>query len=223
MHHLAYPVIGTAVYLYLPQNMKFNPRFLFTISIFHNAFLTAFSFYTFVSLMKNVSSQKLIFNYQYYFNDPDFDQYIFLFYLSKYYEYIDTLLLYLQGKNPIFLQKFHHIGAVICWHLAYFYKVDSIAFITIANSFIHTIMYSYYFISLFRVVWIRQYKIYVTSLQLIQLSLSVSLPILYYPPNETVFNYRVLLFFNAYILCLIVLFLQFSYANYVKPEHIKQY
>jgi hypothetical protein len=221
MSHLAYPVIGTAVYLYLPQNMKLNPRFLFAISILHNAFLTAFSFYTFVGLIKILRRQGIAHKHQYYFNDQDFDQYIFIFYLSKYYEYIDTLLLYLQGKKPIFLQKFHHIGAVICWHLAYFYKVDSIAFITIANSFIHTIMYAYYFISVFRVVWIRQYKIYVTSLQLIQLSLSVSLPILYYPPNETVFNYRVLLFFNAYIFCLIVLFVHFSYVNYVSCQNKK--
>jgi hypothetical protein len=221
MYHIAYPVIGTAVYLYLPQNMKLNPRFLFALSILHNAFLTAFSFYTFVSIIKILCRRGITHKHHYYFNDDDFDQYIFLFYLSKYYEYIDTLLLYLQGKNPIFLQKFHHIGAVICWHLAYFYKVDSIAFITIANSFIHTIMYSYYFISLFRVVWIRQYKIYVTSLQLIQLSLSISLPILYYPPNESLFNYCILLFFNFYIFCLIILFVHFSYVNYVKAEHIK--
>lgn len=219
MYHLVYPAIGTAVYLHLPKNIKINNTSLFAISILHNALLTMFSLCTCIGLVSNVYNRGIIHKHQYYFADSNFDRYIFLFYLSKYYEYIDTLLLYLQGKKPIFLQKFHHIGAVICWHLAYFYKMDSIAFITIANSFIHTIMYSYYIISLFKVNWIRKYKIYVTSMQLTQLSLSVSLPILYYPPNETVSNYCILLFFNAYIFCLILLFLQFSYVNYISCKN----
>lgn len=222
MYHIIYPALGTAVYLYFPKNVKINTSYLFIISMLHNSILTLFSLYTFIGLMKNVYNSGIIHQHQYYFADSNFDRYIFLFYMSKYYEYIDTLLLYLQGKKPIFLQKFHHIGAVICWHLAYFYKVDSIAFITIANSFIHTIMYSYYFISLFKVAWIRKYKVYVTSLQLAQLSLSVSLPILYYPPNETQFNYCILLFFNTYIFCLIVMFLQFSYVNYITCKNVNQ-
>lgn len=221
MYHLIFPVVGTAIYLYMPSTIRIHPTLLFIISLLHNTALTVFSFYTFHNLFLHVYNQGLIFQHQYYFQDPAFDQYIFLFYLSKYYEYIDTLLLYLQGKKPIFLQKFHHIGAVVCWHLAYYYKVDSIGFITIANSFIHTIMYSYYLVSLFRIRWIRKYKIYVTSLQLIQLSSAIILPVIYYPPNETVFNYRVLMVFNAYIFCLILLFLHFSYNNYIVQKICK--
>jgi hypothetical protein len=57
---------------------------------------------------------------------------------------MDTFLLYLHGKTPIFLQKYHHIGAVISWHLVYVYKVDAIWLPSLANSFVHTVMYSYY-------------------------------------------------------------------------------
>lgn len=212
---LLYPLVGTLFYLSLPKTLRCHPHLLFTVSLLHNGTLTLFSFYTFQGVFVNMYNQGLVFQHRYYFHDSEFDRFIFLFYLSKYYEYVDTLLLYLQGKTPIFLQKFHHIGAVICWHLAYYYKVDSVGFITIANSFIHTIMYSYYFISLFRLPWIRKYKVYVTSLQLLQLSSAVVLPILYYPPNETPFNYRILMVFNAYVFCLILLFLQFSYRNYL--------
>lgn len=214
-NHIVYPIFGTISYLFLPKNFRINRNILFTISLFHNGALTLFSYYTFNGLLLNMYNKGLVFQHQYYFHDPEFNNYIFYFYLSKYYEYIDTLLLYAQGKTPIFLQKFHHIGAVICWHLAYVYKLDSVGFITVANSFIHTIMYSYYFISLFRIKWVRNYKAYVTSLQLLQLSASIILPIVYYPPKETEFNYHILMIFNSYIYCLIVLFLQFSYQNYI--------
>jgi hypothetical protein len=35
-----------------------------------------------------------------------------LFYLSKYYEFLDSWILVLQGKDPIFLQIYHHAGVV---------------------------------------------------------------------------------------------------------------
>ena len=138
---------------------------------------------------------------------------------SKYYEFFDTFLLYLNNKNPIFLQKYHHIGAVVCWHLLYVYKVDSIWIPTFANSFVHTIMYSYYLGCLLKIKWIRFIKKYITYLQLTQLTVPNCLALyLYYPPVETVFNYQLILFFFAYVCGLIGLFIQFFYKNYVKSK-----
>ena len=36
-----------------------------------------------------------------------------LFYFSKYYEYLDTWLVRAKGRQPIYLQKYHHIGAAM--------------------------------------------------------------------------------------------------------------
>ena len=141
--------------------------------------------------------------------------------MSKYYEFFDTFLLYLNNKTPIFLQKYHHIGAVICWHLLYVYKIDSIWIPTIANSFVHTIMYSYYLGCLLKIQWVRCIKKYITFLQLTQLTVPNFIALyLYYPPNETVFNYQLILLFFLYVCGLIILFIQFFYKNYIKSERI---
>jgi hypothetical protein len=76
-----------------------------------------FSAWTFVSLCNILYEYGIVCQSDYYFQIEKFDRIIYLFYLSKYYEFFDTFLLYLNGKDPIFLQKYHHIGAVICWHI----------------------------------------------------------------------------------------------------------
>ncbi|KAE8378260.1 GNS1/SUR4 family-domain-containing protein [Aspergillus bertholletiae] len=40
--------------------------------------------------------------------------YTWMFYVSKYYEIMDTLLLLVKGKRVSFLQMYHHAGAIIC-------------------------------------------------------------------------------------------------------------
>jgi len=214
MINIILPILGTIFYVNFPKNIRCDSVILFGLAVIHNFSLAVFSAYVCQGLIRNVYIHGLVFRSNYYLTDPITERLIWVFYLSKYYEYADTFFLYLQGKTPIFLQKFHHVGAVFCWYLAYEYKLDSVVFITIANSFIHSIMYSYYFLSLFKIRWIKKYKVYITSSQLLQLSSAVVLPFLYYPPIETDFNYRILMIFNSYIFCLIGLFVHFFYNNY---------
>lgn len=221
MHSCISPILGTILYMKFPKNIRCDPSILFALAIIHNFSLAMFSIYICQGLIRYVYIHGFIFQSGYYLSNPIADRFIWLFYLSKYYEYADTFFLYLQGKTPIFLQKFHHIGAVLCWYLAYEYKLDGVVFITIANSFIHSIMYSYYFLSLFKIRWIKKYKIYLTSSQLLQLSSAFILPIVYYPPVETIFKYRILMIFNSYIFCLIGLFIHFFYKNYFFVENKK--
>jgi len=110
--HLA-PVIGIAGYLSYPKDLRIDATFLNCFSIVHNTLLVGFSAWTFLSLSKILCQRGIVFETQFYFQDPHFDTIAFYFYLSKYYEFIDTFLLYLNGKTPLFLQKFHHIGAAI--------------------------------------------------------------------------------------------------------------
>eukprot|EP00484_Ammonia_sp_Unknown_P020923 CAMPEP_0197030512 /NCGR_PEP_ID=MMETSP1384-20130603/9736_1 /TAXON_ID=29189 /ORGANISM="Ammonia sp." /LENGTH=210 /DNA_ID=CAMNT_0042459885 /DNA_START=22 /DNA_END=651 /DNA_ORIENTATION=+ len=71
----------------------------------------------------------------------------YLFYLSKYYEFVDTYILVYKGKQPSFLQKFHHIGAVLSmWIIITTHSHTGYIFV-IPNSFIHSIMYFYYALS----------------------------------------------------------------------------
>ncbi|KAL3899755.1 MAG: hypothetical protein SGCHY_001822 [Lobulomycetales sp.] len=53
----------------------------------------------------------------------EFSFYAWLFYLSKYYEFIDTFIVLAKGGKPIALQIFHHLGAVTSMWLLVLTKV----------------------------------------------------------------------------------------------------
>jgi len=211
------PFVAIIGYIYYPKNFRINPILLHKLSIIHNSCLVVFSGATFISLAQILYNKGIVFQSNYYFQDTYFDKIIYYFYLSKYYEFFDTFLLYLNNKTPIFLQKYHHIGAVICWHLSYVYKVDAIWIGTTANAFVHTIMYSYYLSCLLKIKSIRVIKQYITSLQLIQLIVPACLDLYYYlPPTETRFKYSIIQIFCTYVSGLVYLFMKFYYKNYIK-------
>jgi hypothetical protein len=214
------PLLAITGYLLYPKKLRINPVLLYILSVIHNSSLIIFNSWTFLSLSQILYNDGLVFQSNYYFKNQHFNNVIYWFYLSKYYEFFDTFLLYLNGKSPIFLQKYHHIGAVICWHLHYVYKVDCVWIPSIANAFVHTIMYSYYLGCLLKINQVRFIKKYITSLQLTQLFIPNFICLYYYaPPNETTFNYNLIKIFIGYVSVLVVLFLRFYYINYIKPKN----
>jgi len=221
--NLLVPTVGTLCYFSYPTQLRISETLLYVVSVFHNSVLILFSGWTFVSLLNVIYKNGVVVQSNYYFADSHFDKIIFYFYLSKYYEYVDTFLLYLNGKQPILLQKYHHIGATFVWHLSYYYKVDAIWIATISNSFVHTIMYSYYLGCLLKIKQVRVIKKYITSLQLVQLIVPNFIILYFYsPPVETAENFRIICVFIAYVSILIVLFGQFYYKSYVNVKPIKQ-
>jgi len=108
------PLLAIVGYLAYPKQLRINPRLLYFLSVIHNGLLVVFSAWTFVSLSQILYNDGIVLQSNYYFQNPQFDTVIYWFYISKYYEFFDTFLLYLNGKSPIFLQKYHHIGAVVC-------------------------------------------------------------------------------------------------------------
>jgi len=211
-----FPLLAIIGYICYPKQARINQTLLNILSIIHNGLLVIFNAWTFVSLARILYNDGIIFQSAHYYQNLEFDNIIKLFYLSKYYEFADTFLLYLNGKSPIFLQKFHHIGAVICWHLHYVYKVDAVWIPSIANSFVHIIMYSYYLGCLLKIKQVKFIKQYITSLQLIQLFIPNFICLYFYqPPIETEFNYNLIKFFVLYVSVLVILFVKFYYKNYI--------
>lgn len=90
----------------------------------------------------------------------------FLFYLSKYWELVDTLLLIVKGRQPTFLQVYHHAVTIVC---AYALQVShsSVTFIFVGlNATVHTVMYAYYALT---VAGLRlRAKNLITSMQIVQ-------------------------------------------------------
>jgi len=215
------PIVGILCYLLYPKQLRINKDILYLYSIVHNLLLTIFSAVTFGSMVQILINDGLVFKSGYYFQNPKFVKIMYYFYLSKYYEFFDTFLLYLNGKTPIFLQKYHHIGAVIVWYLSFINGVDCIWIPTFVNSFVHTIMYFYFLCCLLKINQVRYIKKYITTLQLAQLIISGYFGLVYYyPPIETQEKYNIILFFYCYVVILIVLFLQFYYKTYIFKNSI---
>jgi len=88
------------------------------------------------------------------------------FYLSKFYEYVDTMIIILKGKKVSFLQGFHHFVAVLTiWSVAVTKSQGTLWFVCL-NSLIHSIMYSYY--ALAALGYKSPLKRYLTAAQITQ-------------------------------------------------------
>ena len=93
----------------------------------------------------------------------------YVYYLSKYYEFLDTVLIVLKKRPLILLHFYHHaIIPFLCWTWVATGWVHSIAWYGAAvNALVHVFMYSYYFLSQlcgYQPWWKR----YITQGQLLQ-------------------------------------------------------
>ena len=66
--------------------------------------------------------------------------YGWLFYVSKFYEVIDTLIILAKGKNSSVLQTFHHAGAMMCMWAGIRYMSPPIWMFVFVNSGLHGLM-----------------------------------------------------------------------------------
>jgi len=92
---------------------------------------------------------------------------LYIYYLSKYYELIDTIILVIKGKKVGFLHVYHHsIMIWITWFWIYYPWIEGSLWCVFVNSIIHFFMYMYYALSTLKYdVW---WKKYLTSSQIIQ-------------------------------------------------------
>jgi len=91
---------------------------------------------------------------------------VYIFYLSKYYEFLDTVLLVLKKKPLDFLHCYHHAivptGCWLGWTGWYMPLITACIF----NSSVHTVMYYYYCLATLGIrVW---WKKFVTVFQIVQ-------------------------------------------------------
>ncbi|KAG9300675.1 hypothetical protein G9A89_023473 [Geosiphon pyriformis] len=125
---------------------------LMTAFVFlHNSLLCVYSLVTFIGMFS--AQFKNFWNNSFMDAYCDRDQTLwksslfywgYLFYLSKYYEIIDTIIILLKGRRSSLLQTYHHAGAIITMWCGVYYQATAIWIFVLFNSFIHTIMYAYY-------------------------------------------------------------------------------
>jgi hypothetical protein len=69
-----------------------------------------------------------------------------VFYISKYYEFVDTWVLVFKGKKPSFLQIYHHTGIAFTMWGGVLSQSSWLMIVVLLNSVIHTLMYTYFLI-----------------------------------------------------------------------------
>lgn len=65
-----------------------------------------------------------------------------VFYVSKFYEVLDTMIILAKGKRSATLQTYHHSGAMLCMWAGIRYMSPPIWMFVFVNSFIHALMVS---------------------------------------------------------------------------------
>jgi GNS1/SUR4 family len=129
-----------------------QPKWFRYSIIFHNAGLAVFSaitaYNTWVVTWEHYMSNGFYAIYcdldGTFWNESRFGSWAYIFYLSKYYEFVDTWILILKGKDASFLQVYHHTGIAFIMWCAVASQSSWLLFVVFLNSAIHTLMYTYF-------------------------------------------------------------------------------
>lgn len=68
------PLIATIGYLMYPQKLRINSTLLYGLSIIHNGVLIGFSAWTFYSLSQILYTDGIVYQQNYYFQNPRFEK-----------------------------------------------------------------------------------------------------------------------------------------------------
>jgi hypothetical protein len=105
--------------------------------------------------------------------------YGWIFYLSKFYEVLDTFIILAKGKLSSTLQTYHHAGAMMAMWGGIRYMASPIWLFCFFNSFIHSLMYTYYTVTAFNIRVPQVIKRTLTSMQISQFILGASVATLH--------------------------------------------
>lgn len=150
--------------------------------------------------------------------DKGFSFWVLHFYVSKFYEFLDTWIIILKGKKVSFLQEFHHAGIAISMWGFYVSSASVVLIIVCFNSFIHTVMYTYYTAASFG--YRSPLKNYLTMAQITQfiIGMTITVPTHFYPNCLSSSQSFVLFMTQIYTVILIVLFVWFYKDEYSKKK-----
>jgi len=156
---------------------------------------------------------------------------LWLFYVSKVWDFWDTIFIVLGKKwrQLSFLHVYHHTTIFLFYWLNANVFYDGDIYLTIAlNGFIHTVMYTYYFICMHTKdketgksipIW---WKSYLTLMQLFQFIAMMSQGSYLVINGCDSLSIRITATYVVYILSLFFLFAQFFVKSYMTPKKKKK-
>lgn len=238
---MAVPVAAYLIGIYLLNKMIAHPknaeearkpewqpsRLLTYIALLHNLFLSAFSMLMFLGMFRvwwsifvpDGFNMAICNSGNKYWTGGEASFWMYLFMISKWIEFGDTVLRVLMHKPLIFLHVWHHATVPIHCYLMLYSEWDPAMFGFLFNAFVHIIMYYYYGLVQLKIrVW---WKELITLLQIFQfISCFVILGITFYVGDRCDSNERTkwaigstLTFYLSYLF----LFIEFYIRTY-KPK-----
>ena len=159
--------------------------------------------------------------------NPPVANLLWLFYISKVWDFWDTVFIIVgkKWKQLSFLHVYHHTTIFLFYWLNCHVNYDGDIYLTILlNGFIHTVMYTYYFICMHTKVpetgkslpiW---WKSSLTMMQMIQFMCMMSQATFLLVTQCKNTSLRVVIAYFIYILSLFVLFAQFFVSSYMTPK-----
>jgi hypothetical protein len=116
-------IFGVTAYHFINHYLQYsninlsNNRNFKQFVLLHNVLLTVYSGITFIESSRIVSRLcvKELFSdtAMFLYDNNHYQNLLYLFYLSKYWEFFDTWIHYLKGRRPSYFQVYHHTGAVL--------------------------------------------------------------------------------------------------------------
>ncbi|KAJ5214881.1 hypothetical protein N7468_010560 [Penicillium chermesinum] len=91
-----------------------------------------------------------------------------IFYLSKFYEVVDTFIILSRGKKSSTLQTFHHAGVILIGWVGLRYESPMAPPGATLNAFVHTLMYSYFTLQTLGISVSKPLKRALTIIQIVQ-------------------------------------------------------
>jgi len=147
---------------------------------------------------------------------------LYIFYLSKYYEFLDTLLQIFRKRQLIFLHCYHHIATVIIVYWAVLDELSIQWMAVVTNGVVHVIMYAYY--GLVTIDIRPSWKKYVTRLQIYQFFIDIGVPFYWvilrlsgWPCPGT---YKLYVFGEIVVVSFLLLFVKFYRDEYTKHRQV---
>ncbi|XP_033108636.1 elongation of very long chain fatty acids protein 4-like [Anneissia japonica] len=222
-------IIAYLLFVWLgPKFMKNKQPFdLKSTILVYNAMLVVLSIYMF----KEFLITSILGNYSYKCQPVDYStsplamrmtSVCWWFFFSKVIELLDTVFFILRKKNNqvTFLHVYHHSSMIVNWWLGVKYVAGGQAFfLAMLNSFVHSIMYSYYALAAIgphmqKYLW---WKRYMTQLQLVQF-----FAICFHTGYNMTIDCNFPMGFNIavflYVLSMVALFSNFYIRSYKKKD-----
>lgn len=221
--YVTFVVVGSKVMNFMPAMDPYPIKFIYNVSqIFLCAYMTIEA-----GFLAYRNGYTIMPCQNFDVKEPAIGNLLWLFYISKVWDFWDTTFIVLGKKwrQLSFLHVYHHTTIFLFYWLNANVMYDGDIFLTILlNGFIHTVMYTYYFICMHTKdpktgkslpIW---WKSSLTSFQLIQFTLMMG------QASHLVFfgckqlPIRIIMVYFFYILSLFFLFAQFFVNSYMKPK-----